>query len=159
VETLDRYIDEIIRTVRIYRPEAASARNIYAEAVTNPESKVWFSQDFKSYLEKYDYTVVMAYAAMEGKWNSRRWYRELFRAAGGREQAGKIIYKLQAYDWKKNNWLKARDLKDDLTFLLSLGANHVAYYPDDVHRNSPDMKTISSILSGNVEVKREDRPK
>jgi biofilm PGA synthesis lipoprotein PgaB len=158
-EALNRHVDEIIRIVRVYRPEAAIARNIYAEAVTNPESKIWFSQDFKSYLEKYDYTVVMAYAAMEGKWNSRKWYRELFNAAGGREQAGKIIYKLQAYDWKKETWLEGRDLKKDLTFLLSIGANHVAYYPDDVHRNRPDVKTLSSILSGNAEVKREDRPK
>lgn len=153
VEALDRHIDEIAKTVRVYRPEAAIARNIYAEAVTNPESRAWFAQDLKNYLGTYDYTVVMAYAAMEGKWNSRKWYRELFSAAGGHEQAGKIIYKLQAYDWKEKAWLKGRDLKRDLTFLLSIGANHVAYYPDDVHRNRPDVKTVSSILSANAEVK------
>ena len=155
-EALDRHIYEIVKTVRVYRPEAAIARNIYAEAVTNPEAKAWFAQDFKSYLGKYDYTVVMAYAAMEGKWNSRKWYRELFRAAGGREQASKIIYKLQAYDWKRKTWLNDRVLKQDITFLLSLGAHNVAYYPDDVYRNRPDVKTISSILSGKSEVTREE---
>jgi biofilm PGA synthesis lipoprotein PgaB len=157
-EALDRHIDEIVKTVRVYRPEAAIARNIYAEAVTNPESKAWFAQDFKSYLGKYDYTVIMAYAAMEGKWNSRKWYRELFNAAGGREQASKIIYKLQAYDWKRKTWLNDRALKQDITFLLSIGAHNVAYYPDDVYRNRPDVKKISSILSGNSEVKREAPP-
>lgn len=157
-EALDRHVDEIAKTVRVYRPEAAIARNIYAGAVLYPESKAWFAQDLGSYLGAYDYTVVMAYAAMEGTWNSRAWYSELFNAAGGRAQAGKIIYKLQAYDWKKKTWLKDQDLKRDITFLLSMGANHVAYYPDDVHRNRPDVRTVSSILSGNAEVKRENRP-
>jgi hypothetical protein len=55
--------------------------------------------------------------------------------------------------------MTGQDLKRDLTFLLSIGANHVAYYPDDVHRDRPDAKTVSSILSANSDVKREDRPK
>jgi biofilm PGA synthesis lipoprotein PgaB len=157
-EALDGHIDEIVKTVRTYRPEAAIARNIYSSAVTDPEAKTWFAQDFKSYLGKYDYTVIMAYAAMEGKHNSRKWYRELLKTAGGREQATKIIYKLQAYDWKRKTWLNDRDLKQDITFLLSIGAQHVAYYPDDVHRNRPEVKTISTILSANSEVKRERTP-
>ena len=53
--------------------------------MTNPDATAWFAQDFKGYLKTYDYTVVMAYAAMEGKKDSRKWYRELFEAAGGRE--------------------------------------------------------------------------
>jgi biofilm PGA synthesis lipoprotein PgaB len=158
-EALNRHIEEIARTVRVYRPEAAMARNIYAGAVLYPESRAWFAQDLGSYLSTYDYTVVMAYAAMDGVWNSRTWYSELFNAAGGRAQAGKVIYKLQAYDWKKKSWMSGQDLKRDLTFLLSIGANHIAYYPDDVHRDRPDAKTVSSILSGNSDVKREDRPK
>ena len=81
--------------------------------------------DLGSYLGTYDYTVVMAYAAMEGTWNSRTWYGELFNAAGGRAHAGKVIYKLQAFDWKKKSWISGQDLKRDLTFLLSIGANHV----------------------------------
>ncbi len=158
-EALNRHVDEIAKTVRVYRPEAAIARNIYAGAVLYPESRAWFAQDLGSYLGTYDYTVVMAYAAMEGTWNSRKWYGELFNAAGGRAHAGKVIYKLQAFDWKKKSWISGQDLKRDLTFLLSIGANHVAYYPDDVHRNRPDAKAVSSILSGNSDVKREDRPK
>ena len=96
------------RAVRVYRPEAAIARNIYAGAVLYPESRAWFAQDLGSYLGAYDYTVVMAYAAMDGVWNSRKWYSELFNAAGGRAQAEKVIYKLQAYDWKKKSWIRAQ---------------------------------------------------
>jgi len=49
-------------------------------------------------------------------------------------------------------------LKDDLTFLLSLGAQHVAYYPDNPYENKPDVDTISTILSARDEVKRKETP-
>ncbi|MCU0583715.1 MAG: poly-beta-1,6-N-acetyl-D-glucosamine N-deacetylase PgaB, partial [Syntrophales bacterium] len=56
-EALNRHVDEIAKTVRVYRPEAAIARNIYAGAVLYPESKAWFAQDFGSYLGAYDYQL------------------------------------------------------------------------------------------------------
>jgi len=157
-EALDRYIDGIVRTVRTYRPGAAIARNLYSSVVTNPEAQTWFAQDLARSLAAYDYTVVMAYAAMEGKEDSRTWYRELFRAAGGRESAPRVIYKLQAYDWKREAWLGDGALKDEITFLLALGAQHVAYYPDNVYRNKPDADTVASILSAKDEVKRREEP-
>jgi biofilm PGA synthesis lipoprotein PgaB len=157
-EALDRHIGEIVTTVRTYRPGAAIARNIYSSVVTNPDATTWFAQDFKRYLRTYDYTVVMAYAAMEGQKDSRKWYRELFEAAGGRENAGRVVFKLQAYDWKGEKWVSDGALKDDLTFLLSLGAQHVAYYPDNPYENKPDVDTISTILSARDEVKRKETP-
>ena len=64
-DTLNNYINELIKTVHIYRPTAKIARNIYSEAVTNPASQAWFAQNFESYLQNYDYTVIMAYSRME----------------------------------------------------------------------------------------------
>jgi len=157
-EALDRYIGEIVTTVRIYRPGAAIARNIYSSVVTNPDATTWFAQDFKSYLKAYDYTVVMAYAAMEGKKDHRKWYRELFEAAGGREVARRVVFKLQAYDWKGEKWVSDGVIKEDITFLLSQGAQHVAYYPDNVYRNKPDVDTVAVILSAKDEVKRKGTP-
>jgi biofilm PGA synthesis lipoprotein PgaB len=157
-EALDRHIGEIVKTVRTYRPGATIARNLYSSVVTNPDATKWFAQDFKSYLKTYDYTVVMAYAAMEGKKDSRKWYRELFNAAGGRENADRVVFKMQAYDWKGEKWLSDGALKDDLTFLLSLGAQHVAYYPDNPYENKPDVEKISTILSARDEVKRKETP-
>ncbi len=49
-------------------------------------------------------------------------------------------------------------MKDDLTFLLALGATHVAYYPDDPYENKPDVEKISSILSARDEVKQKETP-
>jgi biofilm PGA synthesis lipoprotein PgaB len=157
-EALDRHIGEIVTTVRIYRPGAAIARNIYSSVVTNPDATTWFAQDFKSYLRTYDYTVVMAYAEMEGKNDHRAWYRELFKATGGRENAARVVFKLQAYDWKAEKWVSDGVIKEDLTFLLSLGAQHVAYYPDNVYRNKPNVDTVAVILSAKDEVKRKGTP-
>ena len=157
-EALDRHIDEIVKTVRVYRPGAAVARNLYSSVVTNPEATRWFAQDLKRYLERYDYTVVMAYAAMEGKKDHRAWYRELFKAAGGPESASRLVFKLQAYDWKKEAWVSDGVMKEDMTFLLALGARHVAYYPDNVHLNKPDVDTVAVILSAKDEVKRKETP-
>jgi len=157
-EALDRHVDGIVKTVRAYRPGAAIARNLYSSVVTDPEATRWFAQDLKRSLERYDYTVVMAYAAMEGKKDSRAWYRELFRAAGGGDAASRLVFKLQAYDWKKEAWVDDRVLKEDLTFLLALGARHVAYYPDNVYLNRPDVDTVAGILSAKDEVKRKETP-
>lgn len=157
-EALDRHVDELVKTVRTYRPGAAVARNLYSSVVTNPEATRWFAQDLKRYLERYDYTVLMAYAAMEGRKDRRAWYRELFRAAGGEKTADRLVFKLQAYDWKTGTWLGDAALRDDLTFLLALGARHVAYYPDNVFLNRPDADTVAVILSARDEVKRTESP-
>jgi len=157
-EALDRHVDELVKTVRIYRPGAAVARNLYSSVVTNPDATRWFAQDLKRYLERYDYTVVMAYAAMEGRKDRRAWYRELFRAAGGEKAADRLVFKLQAYDWKKEAWVDDAELRDDLAFLLALGARHVAYYPDNVYLNRPDADTIAVILSARDEVKKKEPP-
>jgi biofilm PGA synthesis lipoprotein PgaB len=157
-EALDRYIAELVHTVRAYRSGAAIARNIYGSVLTDPESTAWFAQDFRDYLTRYNYTVVMAYASMEGKKDHAKWYRKLFEASGGPENANKVVFKLQAYDWKREKWISDGVLKDDITFLLALGATHVAYYPDDPYKNKPDVDKISAILSARDEVKQKETP-
>jgi biofilm PGA synthesis lipoprotein PgaB len=147
IETLDQYVQALADTVRRYRPHALIARNIYSEAVTNPDSKEWFAQDLERYLKNYDYTVIMAYTAMEGVARSRAWYEKLYRAVKNTGQIDRVVFKLQSYDWRKKNWLGDQAVRDDLTYLLSLGVRHVAYYPDDVFLNKPDIDTVASILS------------
>jgi len=157
-ETLDRYISEIVQTVQNYRPEAVIARNIYSSVVTNPEATAWFAQDVRAYLQRYNYTVIMAYASMENQKDHRKWYRNLFEATGGLKNTDKVVFKLQAYDWKGEKWVSDGVMKDDISFLLSLGAKHVAYYPDNPYENKPDVEKISTILSARDEVKQKKTP-
>jgi biofilm PGA synthesis lipoprotein PgaB len=146
-DTLDQYLLEIIGTVKRYRPHAVIARNIYGEVVTNPEAKEWYAQDLSSYLKHYDYTVIMAYAAMEKVAKPRRWYEKLYEAVKDTGRADRVVFKLQTYDWRNKQWLGDEAVRNDLTFLLALGVRHVAYYPDDVFLNKPDIDTVASILS------------
>ncbi|HOD34991.1 MAG TPA: poly-beta-1,6-N-acetyl-D-glucosamine N-deacetylase PgaB [Syntrophales bacterium] len=153
-ETLDRYLLEIAATVKRYRPHAVIARNIYSEVVTNPGAEEWFAQDLNRFLKHYDYTVIMAYAATGGVTKPRGWYEKLHRAVADKGEVDRVIFKLQAYDWGNKEWLDDQAIRDDLTFLLALGVRHVAYYPDDVFLNKPDVDAIASILSSRYRVDR-----
>lgn len=150
-DTLNSYINELIKTVHIYRPTAKIARNIYSEAVTNPASQAWFAQNFESYLHNYDYTVIMAYPQMEkigGTRKVHKWMDKLMDQVNRYNGKEKVIFKLQAYDWARNQWVDGNTLREEISYLLSIGAKHVAYYPDGVTEDKPRRDDIASIISG-----------
>lgn len=150
-DTLNSYINELIKTVHIYRPMAKIARNIYSEAVTNPASQEWFAQNFESYLQNYDYTVIMAYSRMEkigGTRKVHKWMDKLMDQVNRYNGKEKVIFKLQAYDWARNQWVDGNTLREEISYLLSIGAKHVAYYPDGVTEDKPRRDDIASIISG-----------
>jgi biofilm PGA synthesis lipoprotein PgaB len=60
----------------------------------------------------------------------------------------KVIFKVQAYDWARDQWVDGDTLRKELSYLLSIGARHVAYYPDGVIEDRPKCDEISSIISG-----------
>jgi biofilm PGA synthesis lipoprotein PgaB len=60
----------------------------------------------------------------------------------------KVILKVQAFDWARNRWVDGDTLRKELSYLLSIGAKHVAYYPDGVIEDQPKRDDISSIISG-----------
>jgi biofilm PGA synthesis lipoprotein PgaB len=150
-DTLNNYVNELIKTVRIYRPTAKTARNIYSEAVTNPASRAWFAQNFESYLQNYDYTVIMAYSRMEKIGSPRKvhkWMDKLMDQVNRYNGKEKVIFKLQAFDWARNQWVDGNTLREEISYLLSIGAKHVAYYPDGVTEDKPRRDDIASIISG-----------
>jgi len=150
-DALDRYISELVNTIHIYRPTAKIARNIYSEVVTKPASQEWFSQNLKSYLDLYDYTVIMAYSNMEkigGRSKTKKWMRSMIEQVNKFSGADKVIFKIQAFDWEKDRWIKEANLKEEMTYLLSSGARHIAYYPDGVTEDKPAKGEIADIISG-----------
>lgn len=158
VEGLDSFADAMTSTVKSWRPAARIARNIYSRPVIDPASTQWFAQDFSRYLSRYDLIVVMAYAPMERENNARDWYRRLFAATGGEVNSSRVLFKIQAYDWKAKQWVKDADLKDELTYLLSLGARHIAYYPDNTYDDKPGVESISAIMSARTDVRLKPLP-
>ena len=150
-ETLDNCINELIRTIHIYRPRAKIARNIYSEAVTNPVSQAWFAQNLDDYLRTYDYSVIMAYSQMEkigGIGKTKNWQQQLVDLVNRRQALDRVIFKVQAFDWAKKNWVEEKTLVAEISNLLALGARHVAYYPDGVIEDKPRRKDLATIISG-----------
>ena len=139
-DTMNDLTVELMATVRKYRSNCPSARNIYAEAVINPKSFEWFAQDYQSFLKTYDYTVIMAYPYME-KQGERAvaWLQELANAAlREKSSAAKVVFKLQNYDWTKQAWVPRAEISAQVRALKSLGVLHVGYYPENVFSERHD---------------------
>lgn len=154
-QTISDFLAELTKTVKIYRPEAKFARNIYSEVITNPEARNWFAMDLDDYLRRYDYTVIMAYTKMEnvGGWGAqKKWFDVLLQAVLSREARQKVIFKVQTYDWKTRQWVPDDDIVRQLNYLLANGARHAAYYPDDVFADKPSIEALAPIISGRDEV-------
>ncbi|MDY6843065.1 MAG: poly-beta-1,6-N-acetyl-D-glucosamine N-deacetylase PgaB [Thermodesulfobacteriota bacterium] len=149
-EKVDNFIEALKRVVRRYRPTAQFARNIYSEVVLNPSAQEWFCQDLEAFLERYEYTVIMAYPQMEGVYglgNIKKWFTRLINRVEEYPSSGKIIFKTQACDWSKHSWLSGNTIREELQFLLASGIKHIGYYPDNVFEDKPELKEITSIIS------------
>jgi biofilm PGA synthesis lipoprotein PgaB len=147
-ESLIGFIDGLKQAVRKYRPRALFARNLYARVLEEPGSERRFAQDYELFLENYDRVVVMAYPQMEKVRHPSDWLIDLVGRSkdysGGIE---KTVFKVQAYDWRKEVWIKDRALLEELRDVLSSGGRHIAYYPDNFRKDRPALNVIKLEMS------------
>jgi poly-beta-1,6-N-acetyl-D-glucosamine N-deacetylase len=147
-ETLIQFTRELMSRVRNYRPHALSARNLYAITLMEPESETWFAQNYEGFLKEYDYVVIMAYPQLEKTKDPRAWLQQLTQKAkkipGGIPRS---VFKLQAYDWGIKRWLADEFLLEEMRDILSQGGIHLAYYPDDLWINKPNLETVRLEMS------------
>jgi len=147
-QVLIDYTKDLMHAVRRFQPEAKFARNIYAGPVMEPQSEEWFAQNYDNFLQAYDYVVVMAYPQMEKTSHPIQWLRKLVRIAkGSRHNLKKTIFKVQAYDWKRELWLKDGLVLSELRHILAAGGINLAYYPDNFLLNRPELSTIKLEMS------------
>lgn len=140
--------DELKKAVRKYRPEAKFARTLYAPVLSDPRSEEWFAQNYDESVKAYDYAVVMAYPYLEEVRRPLPWLKELVKKAEKNPDGlKKTVFKVQAYDWKKNKWVDTRTLDKWLRVLVARGALHIAYYPDDFNQDKPDERVIRLMMS------------
>ncbi len=125
---------ELARTIRHRRPDALILRNIYAMPVLKPGAEEWFSQRYSNFLSEYDYTVIMAYPYMEKEGDAAgQWLEKLARTAlRNQDDAQRVIFKLQTYDWEKKRWLSDKEMRQQVAALRKGGARHIGYYPEAV---------------------------
>ena len=136
-ERLDDLSNKLIEQVRKNRPNAVIMRNIYAEAVLNKQAKDWYAQDYQEYLKNYDYVVIMAYPYMENQEkNPTAWLASLAKVAETDNSLfkDKLIFKLQKYDWKGQQWISETDINKQISTLKQNGVKHIAVYPENINR-------------------------
>lgn len=134
--------------VRRYRPNALFSRTLYAEVVMEPDSQTWYAQNFQDSLNAYDYVNIMAYPRMEKIKHPKRWFASLVDKVK-KQPLGleKTIFKVQTYDWDEKEGIATKTVYRWLRRLISLGAQHIGYYPDNFTEDEPEAKIIRLIMS------------
>ena len=149
---------EIRDTVRKQRPTAQFARTLYAPAVLNPASEEWFAQNYDDTLRNFDFAVVMAYPYMEGAFFHTAWLRQLVATAAKHPDAmNKTVFKIQTCDWRTQKPVPAATVNRQLRVLLAAGARHVAYYPDSLFDDQPQISVVRQTI-GSRDIPFDPRP-
>ncbi len=147
-ETLIDFTKELMDGVKKYNPEARFARNIYATILTDTYSEASFAQNYELSLQTYDLVVIMAYPQMEDIDNTSSWLKGLVNTAKGKSGGiERSVFKVQSYDWKREKWLGDTVVLEEIRDLLSAGARHVAYYPDNPLLDRPGLRKIKLEMS------------
>lgn len=145
---LNNFTVSLATTLRVYRPQLVTARNMYAQPLLDPKSEDWYAQSFESFLSTYDYTAVMAMPYMEGAKNPMQWLEQLIaRVRSVPGALSRTVFELQSVDWAAGKPIPASDLAAQFRRLNLLGARHLGYYPDDFHQNQPDESLIRPVIS------------
>lgn len=145
---LNELSEHLFAVITRYRPEIKSARTLYAPVVFDESAEERFAQDYKASLAIYDYVVIMAYPYLEEVKHPKEWLEKLV-ALVKKHPDGieKTVFKIQTYRWKDKKWVSGKELSGWLKTLVSSGARHLAYYPDDYFKNHPDAGIIREMMS------------
>ncbi|WP_168015070.1 poly-beta-1,6-N-acetyl-D-glucosamine N-deacetylase PgaB [Halomonas salinarum] len=137
---------ELTEAANHYRHEDNRAfrtsRNIYAPVVLNPESEAWFAQDLEAIAAAYDFTAVMAMPYMEQAKDAEAWLEELAHTALARVPAERLVFELQARDWRYQTPIAGSTLARWMQILRQAGIKHYGYYPDDFLNDHPPESTL-----------------
>jgi biofilm PGA synthesis lipoprotein PgaB len=145
---LNRLTADLAAIVRENQPQLRTARNLYAQVVLNPKAEVWCSQSLDDALRQYDFTAVMAMPYMERHDDGDRFLRRLVeRVADQPRGLERTLFELQSTDWRQRRDLPSTELAQQIRTLYDLGVHHVGYYPDNLHRGTPDPAVIAPVLA------------
>lgn len=148
INALDNFAMDLAAVVREEQPDLRTARNLYARVVLNPRSEVWYSQSIDNSLANYDFTAIMAMPYMENADNAKTFYQDLVNEIKDKPDGmKKVVFELQATDWRNNSLISSQELADTIRDLYDLGVMHVGYYPDNMHQNQPDPAILRPVFN------------
>jgi biofilm PGA synthesis lipoprotein PgaB len=142
-EFMADYTDELAARVRVYRSYIKTARNIYSRPILQADAEEWYAQSLPVFLKHYDYVAVEAMPRMEEASDGDRWLKQLVAAVAATPGAiEKTVFELQSVDWRSKEPVAAQAFADQIALLKSAGVRHIGYYPDDAHRNTPQLAML-----------------
>lgn len=142
-EWLGQFTDYLVDRVHYYRPNIKTARNFYALPLLQPHSEEWYAQSFSVFLQHYDYVAIEAMPFMEEAENPKQWLTELVKKTAEYPNGlDKMVFELQAVDWKKQQDIPMNVFVEQFQLLKKLGAKHIGYYPDNVHHDQPKLEEL-----------------
>lgn len=148
INALDDVAMELAAVVRREQPGIVVARNLYARVVLKPAAEVWYAQSLDNSLARYDFTAIMAMPYMENAPDPEAFYRDLVAEVKIRGAMKKVVFELQAVDWRQGSKpVPSDELAATIRSLWDLGVLHVGYYPDSPFINHPDPAVIRRVLS------------
>ncbi|MFT3916904.1 MAG: poly-beta-1,6-N-acetyl-D-glucosamine N-deacetylase PgaB [Anaeromyxobacteraceae bacterium] len=148
INALDDFAMELAAIVRAGQPGLVVARNLYSRVVLQPRAEVWYAQSLDNSLARYDFTAIMAMPYMENAPDPGAYFRDLVAEVKIRRAMKKVIFELQAVDWREDSKpIPSNELAETIRTLFDLGVVHVGYYPDSPFINHPDPAIIRRVLS------------
>jgi len=104
-------------------------------------------------LQNFDWVALMAMPYMENASHPMKWLEELVaKTTSNPNSKNKIVYELQARDWKTGKPISDKELNDWMKILRIKGAINFGYYPDDPMANQPNVDIIKRELSTKANV-------
>ena len=149
-EFLGEFTDVLADELRAFHPHLKTVRNLYARLVIEPESEAWFAQNFTDFTRRYDYTAIMAMPYLEQARDPEKWLENLVARVKDQGAISRTLFHLQTVDWRDNTPLSETDLARQFNLLMTAGAKHIAYYPDDFVTGHPAVQLVRSHLSVNT---------
>jgi biofilm PGA synthesis lipoprotein PgaB len=146
-DALERITLHLAEKVRENQAQLRTARNLYAQVVLNPHAESWYSQSLDDAIRDYDFTAVMAMPYMEKAGDPRaflgRLVGEVKQKPHGLER---VLFELQSTDWRTRTDIPSDELAGQVEELYRLGARHVGYYPDNLHRGTQDPSVLRPVF-------------
>lgn len=143
-EYLDDFAMELAQILRDEQPGLKTARNLYAQVALNENAQEWYAQSLSESIKKYDYTAIMAMPYMEQAENHIEFYDNIVKHVK-EDECGleRTVMELQSVDWRKESApIPSKELSQTIEHLYNLGVHHIAYYPDNLYKNVPDVDAI-----------------
>ncbi|KEF42903.1 MAG: polysaccharide deacetylase [Cyanobium sp. CACIAM 14] len=144
---LERLTLDLASLVRADQPQLRTARNLYAQVVLNPHAEAWYAQSLEDAIRDYDFTAVMAMPFMERAGDPEGFLTEL--VARVKEQPHgleRVLFEIQSTDWHTRRDLPSDEMAGELRLLYGLGVRHTGYYPDNLHRGTPDPDVLRPVF-------------